>query len=115
MRKRLTVGFVVAFAIVHSAAALAQAGPGQKPDKKPMPDIDKSPWSATLTNQDNGFTGTSKVIIKRDIGQGWSVGGQMITPYADQRIGGSGAPGLQQDLDGPGHSTMFGPVFEKKF
>jgi hypothetical protein len=114
MKKLLTVGLVIVFA-AHAAAALAQADTGKKPEKKPVPDIDKSPWSATITNHDNGFTGTSKMTIKRDMGQGWSVGGQMVTPYEDQRIGGSGAPGLRDDLDGPKRGTMFGPVFEKQF
>lgn len=115
MRKRLTIGLVAVLAVAQTAVALAQVDSGKKPEKKAVPNIDNSPWSATITNHDDGFTGTSKMIIKRDMGQGWSVGGQMLTPYADQRIGGSGAPGFRQDLDGPKRGTMFGPVFEKQF
>jgi hypothetical protein len=52
--------------------------------------------------------------VTRDLGDGWSVGGKMTMPYQDERIGGSGAPGLKQ-YEKPGANTTFGPVFEKKF
>jgi hypothetical protein len=84
-----------------------------KLDKKD--DAPKSPWSVTTVNRDYGNTGTSTTVIKKDVGDGWSVGGQMSTPYADRTIGGSGAPGLQQQFESPKSNTIFGPYLEKKF
>ena len=50
----------------------------------------------------------------RDVGDGWSLGGKMTTPYQDKTIGGSGAPGLKQ-YESRSPTTVFGPVLEKKF
>ena len=85
-------------------------------DKKPEPqDTEtKSPWSVQSVDKSDGYLGSSSTTITRDIGDGWAVGGKMTTPYRDERIGGSGAPGLKQ-YESPGANTMFGPVFEKKF
>jgi hypothetical protein len=74
----------------------------------------KSPWSVDTADKTDGYFGSSSTTIKRDIGDGWAVGGKMTTPYQDQRIGGSGTPGIKQ-YDDPGSKTLFGPVLEKKF
>jgi len=74
----------------------------------------KSPWSVQTTDKSDGYFGSSSTTITRDIGDGWSVGGKMTTPYEDPKLGGSGAPGLKQ-YESPGADTTFGPVFQKKF
>ena len=94
--------------IVAALGALAQA------QERPAPDLNKSPWSGTTTERSDGLSGTSTTTIKRDIGDGLSVGGQMKTPYTEPALGGSGPPA--NPVDGArGGSTILGPVLEKKF
>jgi hypothetical protein len=102
---------VVSLVMLAALTAFAQAD-----DKKAEPKgIDpKSPWSVESVDKSDGLLGSSSTTITRDIGEGWSVGGKMTTPYQDERIGGSGAPGLKQ-YESPGANTTIGPVFEKKF
>jgi len=83
-------------------------------EKKPPPDLNKSPWSAETSNRSDGYTGTMDTIIKRDMGEGWAVGGKMSAPYQDPKIGGSGPPTNQLDSSRSG-TTLFGPYLEKKF
>jgi hypothetical protein len=86
----------------------------KKPVEKPAPNLNGSPWSVDTVTKSDGYFGSSSTTIKRDMGEGWSLGGKMTTPYEDQKIGGSGAPGLKQ-YENPGRGTTFGPVLEKKF
>jgi hypothetical protein len=79
-----------------------------------VPDINKSPWSGTSTNKRDGLTGTSTTTLKREVGEGWAVGGQMTTPYQDPALGGSGPPSSPLDSTRSGH-TILGPYLEKKF
>ena len=102
----------VCLAIACGTVAHAQDTNTHKPEKKPVPDINKSPWSATFSNQFDGYTGDRRAIIKRDMGDGWAVGGQMVTPYEDPKIGGT-APSMGTDISK--RSTIFGPYLEKKF
>ena len=103
---------LAALLVALAAVAHAQDGNTTKPQKKPVPDLNKSPWSATITNQFDGYTGDQRTVIKRDIGDGWAIGGQMVAPYEDPKIGGS-APDLRSDVQK--RSTIFGPYLEKKF
>ena len=105
--------------LLLAVAASAQAQQPQptaepKPEPKPAPNLDKSPWSGMSINRYDGLTGDSTTVIKRDIGGGWSLGGQMTQPYQDPKIGGTGVPAPPQ-LDRPGGHTLFGPYLEKKF
>ena len=94
--------------IVAALGALAQA------QERPAPDLNKSPWSGTTTERSDGLSGTSTTTIKRDIGDGLAIGGQMKTPYTEPALGGSGPPA--NPVDGArGGSTILGPVLEKKF
>jgi hypothetical protein len=102
MKVILSLGFLAAL------GALAQA------QERPVPDLNKSPWSATTTERGDGLSGTSTTTIKRDIGDGLSIGGQMKTPYQDPALGGSGPPANPVD-SARGGGTTFGPVLEKKF
>jgi hypothetical protein len=92
----------------------AQDKPIQKPvEEKPVPDLNKSPWSVDTRTESDGLRGTSTTTIKRDIGDGLSIGGQMKRPYQEPALGGQGPPG---PLDGArSGTTIFGPVLEKKF
>ena len=101
---------------ILAALTIGAQAQSVQPDKKAEPEgIDtKSPWSVKSVDQNDGLLGSSSTIIKRDLGEGWSVGGKVTTPYQDERIGGSGPPGLKQ-YEKPGANTTFGPVFEKKF
>jgi hypothetical protein len=99
---------MISLGIVAALGALAQA------QDKPVPDINKSPWSATTTERSDGLSGTSTTTIKRDIGDGLSIGGQMKTPYTDPALGGSGPPANPIDGARSG-GTILGPVLEKKF
>jgi hypothetical protein len=102
MKVTLSLGFLAVL------GALAQA------QEKPVPDLNKSPWSATTIERSDGLTGTSTTTIKREIGDGLSVGGQMKTPYQDPALGGSGPPA--NPVEGArGGNTILGPVLEKKF
>ena len=112
---------VASLYLLLALAASAQAQqpqpkPDQKPapDAKPVPDLNHSPWSGMSINRYDGLTGDSTTIIKRDMGGGWAVGGQVTTPYQDPKIGGAGAPAPPQ-LERPGGHTLFGPYLEKKF
>jgi hypothetical protein len=101
------------------AAALTSLAHAQinNNDKKPAaktPDLNASPWSVDSVTKNDGYFGSSSTTVKREMGDGWSVGGRMTTPYEDQKIGGSGAPGLKQ-YESPSKGTLFGPVLEKKF
>jgi hypothetical protein len=102
--------------LLAALAAPAQAQ-DSKTDKKPEPpkSIEShSPWSVDTVTKSDGYFGSSSTTVKRDMGEGWSLGGKMTTPYEDQKIGGSGAPGLKQ-YESPSRGTTFGPVLEKKF
>ena len=99
---------IISLAILAAFASLAQA------QERPVPDINKSPWSATTKERSDGLSGTSTTTIKRDIGDGLSVGGQIKTPYTEPALGGSGPPA--NPVDGArGGNTILGPVLEKKF
>jgi hypothetical protein len=109
----LSLGLFVALA----SAAHAQGDQDNKAGKKPTDSKGieaQSPWSVDSVTKSDGYFGSSSTTLKRDMGEGWSVGGKLTTPYQDERIGGSGAPGLKQ-YEKPGANTTFGPVFEKKF
>lgn len=81
---------------------------------KPGLDINKSPWSGSTTDRNDGLSGSSTTTIRRDIGDGLSIGGQVKTPYQDPALGGSGPPANPIDGARSG-GTTFGPVLEKKF
>ncbi len=102
MKAFLSLGILVAL------GCLAQA------QDRPVPDLNKSPWSGTTTERSDGLSGSSTTTIKREIGDGLSVGGQMKTPYQDPALGGSGPPANPVD-SARGGNTVFGPVLEKKF
>jgi hypothetical protein len=115
---------VLSLAVLAALIAPAQAQ-DSKTDSKTDSKIDKtspapkgieskSPWSVDSVTKSDGYFGSSSTTVTRDIGDGWSVGGKMTTPYQDEKIGGGGAPGLKQ-YESPGNSTVFGPVLEKKF
>ena len=106
----MRIALAVCLAVAFAATAYAD---DKKPQKKPAPDLNTSPWSATVTDKNYGLTGTSRTVVKRDMGSGWSVGGQMTVPYQDQRIGGSGAPGF--NFESPTRGTTFGPYLHKQF
>lgn len=99
---------MISLGIVAALGSLAQA------QDKPAPDINKSPWSATTTQRSDGLSGTSTTTIKRDIGDGLSIGGQMKTPYTEPALGGGGPPANPVDGARSGN-TILGPVLEKKF
>jgi hypothetical protein len=100
--------------LLLALAVAAHAQDSQDNLGKPVPDINKSPWSGGSITKNDGPTGTSTTTLKRDVGEGWAVGGQMTTPYKDPALGGSGPP--SNPLEGPrsGH-TILGPYLEKKF
>ncbi len=100
--------------VILSLGILAVLGSLAQAQEKSVPDLNKSPWSGTTTERSDGLSGTSTTTIKRDIGDGLSVGGQMKTPYTDPALGGSGPPANPVD-SARGGSTIFGPVLEKKF
>jgi hypothetical protein len=111
---------VLSLAVLAALTTLAHAqqNPIDKPagekagaTKTPEPN---SPWSVKTIDRSDGYFGSSSTTVTRDIGDGWSVGGKLSTPYEDPKIGGSGAPGLKQ-YESPGNNTVIGPVFEKKF
>jgi hypothetical protein len=106
MKTVLSLVFLAAL----TASAQAQDKKADDKDKTPV----KSPWSVNTTDRKDGYFGSSSTTVTRDVGDGWSVGGKMTTPYQDQVIGGHGAPGLKQ-YENPGTGTVFGPVLEKKF
>jgi len=107
--------FVAALIGVAQAQTQTQDKPSDKP-AKPAPDLNQSPWSGMSINRFDGLTGDSTTIIKRDMGGGWAIGGQMTAPYQDPRIGGTGVPPPPQlDRPGVGGHTLFGPYLEKKF
>ena len=100
--------------LILSLGIFAALGSFAQAQEKPVPDINKSPWSATTNERSDGLTGTSTTTIKRELGDGLSVGGQMRTPYTDPALGGSGPPA--NPVDGArGGNTILGPVLEKKF
>lgn len=99
---------VLSLGILLALGSLAQA------QDKPVPDINKSPWSATITERSDGLSGTSTTTLKRDIGDGLSIGGQMKAPYTEPSLGGSGAPSNPID-SARSSGTILGPVLEKKF
>jgi hypothetical protein len=99
---------ILSLGIVAALGALAQA------QERPVPDLNKSPWSATTTERSDGLSGSSTTTIKREIGDGLSVGGQTKTPYTEPALGGSGPPANPVD-SARGGGTILGPVLEKKF
>ena len=108
MKIILPLCFLAAFTVA------AQAQESQDKRGQPAPDLNKSPWSGMSVNRYDGLTGESNTIIKRDMGGGWAVGGQLTTPYQDPKIGGTGQPAPPQ-LERPAGHTLFGPYLEKKF
>jgi hypothetical protein len=100
--------------VALSLGILAALGCLAQAQEKPAPDLNKSPWSGTTTERSDGLSGTSTTTIKREIGDGLSVGGQMKAPYQDPALGGSGPPANPVDSARSG-GTTFGPVLEKKF
>lgn len=109
----LSLGLFVALASAAHAQDKQDNKTGNKP-AEPKGIEANSPWSVDNVTKSDGYFGSSSTTLKRDMGEGWSVGGKMTTPYEDEKIGGSGAPGLKQ-YESPGSNTMFGPVLEKKF
>jgi hypothetical protein len=111
---------VLSLAMLVALTAFAQAQDAKsndKSDKKPAQSKGietKSPWSVETIDKSDGYFGSSSTTIKRDMGDGWSLGGKMTAPYEDERLGGSGSPGLKQ-YESPGRGTTVGPVLEKKF
>jgi hypothetical protein len=99
---------IVSLGILAALGSLAQA------QERPVPELNKSPWSATTTERSDGLSGSSTTTIKREIGDGLSVGGQMKAPYQEPALGGSGPPANPVD-SARGGNTIFGPVLEKKF
>ncbi len=71
--------------VILSLGILATLGSFAQAQERPVPDLNKSPWSATTNERSDGLSGTSTTTIKRDIGDGFSVGGQMKTPYRTRR------------------------------
>jgi hypothetical protein len=105
--------WTVCLLLALTAVAHAQADTSKKPDKKPVPDINSNGWSASMTHRDDSISGTSTTVIKRDMGHGWAVGGQMTQSYDDAKINGGGPPNLMPD--DVQRSTVFGPYLEKRF
>jgi hypothetical protein len=103
---RLALSFLVLAAL--TTGAVAEDAKGSKAPKEP-----KSPWSGSITDQNAGGIGTRTSTLKREVGDGWSVGGQMTTTYQDPALGGSGPP--REPLGGSRSNTIFGPYLEKKF
>ena len=99
---------ILSLGLLAALVSLAQA------QEKSVPDLNKSPWSGTTSERSDGLSGTSTTTIKREIGDGFSVGGQMKAPYQDPALGGSGPPANPVD-SARGGNTIFGPVLEKKF
>ena len=107
---------VLSLAVLVALTGLAhaqEAKTGTNADDKKGIDT-KSPWSVKTDDKSDGYFGSSSTTITRDVGDGWSVGGKMTTPYEDPKIGGAGSPGLKQ-YESPGNNTVIGPVIEKKF
>jgi hypothetical protein len=103
---------VLSLIFLVALATLARAEDKKTDDKAKA--LDKNPWSVDSVTKSDGYFGSSSTTVTRDVGDGWSVGGKMTTPYQDPTIGGQGAPGLKQ-YESPSSSTVFGPVLEKKF
>jgi hypothetical protein len=112
--RMLRMKFILPFCLIAALAVAAQAQESQDKRGQPAPDLNKSPWSGASINHFDGLTGDSTTIIKRDMGGGWAIGGQMTTPYQDPKIGGTGVPAPPQ-LERPGGHTLFGPYLEKKY
>jgi hypothetical protein len=106
MRMKLIVSLSVMLAL--TAAAAAQDAQHTK-DAKGI----KSPWSGSVTDQNIGGVGARTSTLKRDVGDGWSIGGQVTTKYQDPALGGNGPP--REPLGGSRNTTIFGPYLEKKF
>jgi hypothetical protein len=104
---------VLSLAMLAALTTLAQAD-----DKKPAEPKGaeaNNPWSVKTLDKNDGYFGSSSTTVTRDVGDGWSLGGKMTTPYQDSKIGGSGAPGVKQYESPNSNTTVFGPVLEKKF
>ena len=108
--------FALCVLLALTTLAQAQDRPAQtKPvEEKPVPDLNKNPWSVDTSTSSDGLRGNSTTTLKRDIGDGLSIGGQIKRPYQEPVVGGQGAPG--NPLEGArSGSTTFGPVLEKNF
>ena len=116
---------MLSLCILLALAAPAQAQDGlvqtkdgltqTKPiEKAPVPDLNKSQWAVEMGKSSNGLLGSSTTTIKRHIGPGLWLGGQMKSPYREPAAGGQGAPGnpIQGVRNG---TTVFGPVLEMRF
>lgn len=75
----------------------------------------KSPWSGAVIDHKDGGLGSRTSILKKDVGDGWSIGGQLTTKYQDPNIGGTGAPPPHPFRGESRSNTVIGPYFEKKF
>jgi hypothetical protein len=108
-----TIAAAAAALLALSSLAFAQNDKAGKEDESAT----RSPWSGQTIDRNTGGVGSRTSIIKKDIGDGWSVGGQLTTKYEDPVIGGTGAPPPQPfgSRDTGRSSTIFGPYFEKKF
>ena len=105
---------VLSLVLLAALATVAHAEDAKVDKPEPKGLETTSPWSVNTTDRSDGYFGASSTTITRDIGDGWSVGGKLTTPYEDPKLGGSGAPGLKQ-YESPGANTTIGPVFQKKF
>ena len=102
----------VVLALTTFAQRRASPRKRSRVQEKHVPDLNKSPWSVDSSTKSDG-AGTPRTTIKREIGDGLSIGGQMKPPYQEPVVGGQGPPG---PLEGArGGSTILGPVLEKKF
>ena len=97
--------------VVQTQDGLVQPKPVEK---APVPNLSKSQWHVDTAKSSDGLRGSSTTSIKRHIGPGLWMGGQMKSPYREPALGGQGAPGnpIQGVRNG---TTIFGPVLEMRF
>jgi hypothetical protein len=103
---------VLSLVMLAALVSFAQAQDKKADDSKPL--APNSPWSVDTVDKSDGYFGSSSTTVTRDIGEGWSLGGKLTTPYEEPKIGGSGAPGHKQ-YENPSSTTVIGPVLQKKF
>lgn len=105
LRAAWSVGALIVF------AAAAQAQDTEPAPKKPA--ADQPGWAASIVHHDDSISGTRMTVIKRELGQGWAVGGQMTQTDGDLKADGNGPPNMMPDR--VQRSTIFGPYLEKRF